>query len=140
MTTVIDCMLASHRECDRLFAGAEEAAANQQWEAAQTAWQAFVSELEAHITTKEEAILFPAIEEVNGPMGPTQMMRMEHEQMRALVSQINEALANHDRAAYLGLSDTLMMLMQQHNMKEEQILYPMIDDAVPNGVELLEQG
>lgn len=139
MTAITATMQQHHRECDELFSNAEEAAANQDWPAAEQAWQAFSKELNAHITVKEEGILFPAIEAVNGPMGPTQMMRAEHEQMRALVSQIDAALAEKDKKQFLGLSETLMMLMQQHNMKEEQILYPMIDQCVPDGAELLKQ-
>jgi iron-sulfur cluster repair protein YtfE (RIC family) len=40
------------------------------------------------------------------------------------------ALERADGAAYLGLSETLLMLMRQHNMKEENILYPMADQAL----------
>ena len=30
-------------------------------------------------------------------------------------------------AAYLGVAETLLIMMQQHNMKEENVLYPMCD-------------
>jgi iron-sulfur cluster repair protein YtfE (RIC family) len=33
-------------------------------------------------------------------------------------------------SAYLGASETLNMLMQQHNIKEENMLYPMADRAM----------
>ena len=59
------------------------------------------------------------------------VMRGEHEQMRALVSQANDALAVRDKGQFLGLAETLMMLTQQHNMKEENILYPMMDQCIP---------
>ena len=39
------------------------------------------------------------------------------------------AVENRDKENYLGLSETLMMLMQQHNMKEEQVLYRMMDQV-----------
>lgn len=139
MTAISGTMQQNHRECDEMFSAAEEAASNQDWPAAEQAWQTFAKELDNHITVKEEGILFPAIEAVNGPMGPTQVMRGEHEQMRALVSQLDDAVKAKDSQQFLGLSETLMMLMQQHNMKEEQILYPMIDQCVPNGPELLKQ-
>jgi iron-sulfur cluster repair protein YtfE (RIC family) len=139
MGAISNVMQKNHRECDELFAAAEEAVSAQDWLNAEKSWSAFAAELDQHITVKEEGILFPAIEAVNGPMGPTQVMRGEHQQMRALVGQINEAMTAKDAQKFLGLSETLMMLMQQHNMKEEQILYPMIDQCVPNGVELLEQ-
>ena len=77
-------------------------------------------------------MLFPAFEEVNGPAGPTQMMRMEHAQMRIMVEQIRTALAARDQQTFLGLAETLMLLIQQHNMKEEQILYPMMDESIVN--------
>ncbi len=139
MTSITEYMQHNHRQCDELFAQAEEAVGNQDWAAASKAWQAFATELEQHITIKEEGILFPAVEAVNGPMGPTQMMRHEHEQMRALISQINEVVETKDSDEFLGLSETLMMLTQQHNMKEEQILYPMIDNSVPDGDALIQE-
>jgi iron-sulfur cluster repair protein YtfE (RIC family) len=40
------------------------------------------------------------------------------------------AVANADHDRYLGLSETLNMLMQQHNLKEENMLYPMSDQVL----------
>jgi len=123
-------MQQNHRECDELFAAAEESVANGDWELALKRWQAFSSALDAHITDREEGQLFPAIEAVNGPMGPTMVMRGEHEQMWVLIAQMDDALADQDQRQFLGLAETLMMLMQQHNMKEENILYPMMDQCI----------
>jgi hemerythrin-like domain-containing protein len=53
------------------------------------------------------------------------MMRHEHAQMRNLAKQMREALDSADKDKFFGLSETLMILMQQHNMKEEQMLYTM---------------
>ena len=137
MTSITEVLQHKHRECDDLFAQAESAAANQDWPVAAQKWQEFTSVLDDHITVAEEEILFPALESANGPMGPIQVMRHEHEQMRVLVAQAQAAVAAKDREQFLGLSDTLMVLMQQHNMKEEQILYPMIQRGVPNAVDLI---
>jgi len=60
-------------------------------------------------------------------MGPTQMMRMEHAQMRTLLDEAQDALTRDNAEEYVGLADTLLIMMQQHNMKEENILYPMCD-------------
>ena len=67
--------------------------------------------------------------------GPTEMMRYAHEQMRALLAQMREACAARDADAYGGAAETLLMLMQQHNMKEENILYPMCDRALGAGAD-----
>ena len=40
------------------------------------------------------------------------------------------ALTDRDTEAFLGEAETLMVLTQQHNMKEEQILYPMTDRSL----------
>jgi len=132
MTTVSSFMQENHRECDELFAAAEEAVVESNWDTASARWRDFSSALSAHITDREEGQLFPALEAVNGPMGPTMVMRGEHEQMRVLVAQLDDALAAKDQPQFLGLAETLMMLMQQHNMKEENILYPMMDQCIPD--------
>lgn len=83
-----------------------------------------------HFSMEEEK-LFPAFEQHLGhTMGPTQVMRMEHNQMKQLFSEMQQAVKARDDAQYLGLSETLMMIMQQHNMKEEQMLYPMMDQTL----------
>jgi iron-sulfur cluster repair protein YtfE (RIC family) len=40
---------------------------------------------------------------------------------------MDKAVAASNQAGFLGLSETLNMLMQQHNLKEENMLYPMSD-------------
>jgi hemerythrin-like domain-containing protein len=76
----------------------------------------------------EEGVLFPAFESCTGMSGgPTEVMRMEHAQMRDLLQAMANAIAAGNQNRYLGLSETLNMLMQQHNLKEENMLYPMSD-------------
>jgi hemerythrin-like domain-containing protein len=62
-------------------------------------------------------------------------MRSEHTQMRQLLKDLSQAPAGKDRDGYLGLSETLMIIMQQHNMKEEQMLYRMADQVFASSVE-----
>jgi iron-sulfur cluster repair protein YtfE (RIC family) len=131
-------MSAHHKECDELFVKSEEVIANGDWENGLKLWNDFAIELEKHFS-REENILFPEFETVTGSVGgPTQMMRMEHEQMRSLISEINKAGESRDTDQFLGLTETLMITMQQHNMKEEQILYPMTDQALSNVTEIIE--
>jgi hemerythrin-like domain-containing protein len=132
MTTINEMMTAGHRACDRCFAEAEEAVADGDWFRAGEAWNRFFQLLDQHITGLEEEQLFPAFEEIHGVGGPTRIMRMEHKQMRTLAEQICAALAGRDQPSVLGLAETLLLLMQQHNMKEEQILYPLIDQSIAN--------
>jgi len=40
---------------------------------------------------------------------------------------MEETLKNKNKDEFLSLGESPMILIQQHNMKEEQILYPMSD-------------
>lgn len=119
-----------HRHCDNLFVAAEECALRGDWAVAASSFAHFREQMNAHFDA-EERVLFPAFEAATGTSaGPTQMMRHEHEQMRTLLAQLAAACDAHDSEAYAGVAETLLMLMQQHNMKEENILYPMCDQAL----------
>ena len=119
-----------HKHCDELFAVAEEACANADWVAGEAAFALLRDQLETHFTS-EEQLLFPAFEAATGmTSGPTEIMRGEHRQMRDLLAQMGVALASRDSDTFGGGAETLLILMQQHNMKEENILYPMCDNAL----------
>ena len=140
METISNYLASDHRQCDDYFAVAEEFAAKQDWPAATASFEQFHSAM-AHHFEMEEQILFPAFErETGNTMGPTRMMRMEHEQMRELFTHMAAAVAAQDADEYAGLSETLLIMLQQHNLKEEQVLYPMSDQALGVRVpELLQQ-
>lgn len=139
MTSIPEYMTAKHRECDDVFTEAETAVSQGNWSVALEKWQSFVQELIKHFD-QEEGTLFPKFEQATGmTSGPTQVMRMEHQQMRALVQDLDNALAAKEKDQYLGLSETLMVMMQQHNMKEEMMLYPMMSQHLSGGDELIEQ-
>ncbi|MEA3490413.1 MAG: hemerythrin domain-containing protein [Campylobacterota bacterium] len=125
-------MKEEHRECDTLFAGAEEAVALGEWEVGEECFLAFANETLTHFK-KEEEELFPAFEAQTGSTeGPTQVMRFEHEQVKGLIGKMAQSLESQDRDAYLSLAESMMILLQQHNMKEEQMLYAMCDRVMPS--------
>jgi DUF438 domain-containing protein len=83
---------------------------------------------------REEQTLFPAFEARTGmTMGPTQVMRMEHGQMRELIDAAVDALQAGNTDDFFGQTETLLIMMQQHNMKEENVLYPMCDQHLADG-------
>jgi len=130
MQTVRQFLTKDHHRCDDLFATAEAAAQHEDWVTCKSDFQSFHAAMENHFMM-EEQVLFAQLEELNGqPLGPELMMRMEHDQMRELFEQMEEAVAEKDVDGYLGTSETLLVFMQQHNMKEEQILYGMADNVL----------
>ena len=137
MSTISEFMTNHHKHCDELFINVESAVDKQQWGGVSVKWSLCYNEIEKHFQ-REEEILFPEFEKITGMNeGPTQMMRIEHQQIRGLFKAMEEAVKSQDKLNYLALSETLMVTMQQHNMKEEQILYPMIDSAISAQDELI---
>lgn len=116
-----------HRHCDMLLAQAEELVSEKKFKEAVSAVEEFSKAMMNHLE-REELILFPAFEERTSMVnGPTQVMRMEHEQVRQLVKQLGEAASIENEKKFFGLSETLLIFVQQHNSKEEQMLYQMAD-------------
>lgn len=129
MNTIAETMTADHKTCDNRFADAEQAALAGDWDNAETGFNAFRDGM-AHHFKMEEEVLFPALVSAGGPSGPVHVMRMEHAQVNGLLEQMAAALARKDAREYGGLSETLLIVMQQHNLKEEQILYPIADQVL----------
>lgn len=127
MESIGDLMAADHRQCDGCFVAVERSLARAAWDDAKAEFGQFEEAMHHHFDA-EEAILFPAFEARTGmTMGPTQVMRGEHGQMRELLAAAKDALDARDEDDYSGIAETLLIMMQQHNMKEENVLYPMCD-------------
>jgi iron-sulfur cluster repair protein YtfE (RIC family) len=131
MTSIGDFMTRGHKECDGAFARAEKSAGDGDWSSAAAGFKAFLGTMVQHLAMEEE-VLFPAFEDATGMSGggPTETMRAEHAQMRGLFDEMRNAIDARDADQYLGLSESLLVLMQQHNLKEEGMLYPMMDQVL----------
>jgi len=86
---------------------------------------------------KEEQILFPALEEHGIPRdgGPVGMMLLEHEEGRALVRAMAEALprAGTDpkvEAALKQSAKAYLRLLREHIQKEDEVLFNIADDVL----------
>ncbi|TVO52370.1 hemerythrin domain-containing protein [Denitromonas halophila] len=132
MAVLSQQMAAHHTQCDDVFARAEAAAERGDWAACAQSATAFRDDVLAHFAVEEDTI-FPAFEAATGMTeGPTRVMRGEHVQMRDLMAALVAAADASDAEAFSDVAETLLILMQQHNMKEENILYPMCDQTVGN--------
>lgn len=130
--TILEFMQKDHRACDEIFVQAEQSAAAKDLETTREQFAHFKEETLRHFE-REESVLFPAFENRSGnTQGPTVVMRMEHQQMRELFNRLDEALEKGDLKAFLGIDESLMIMLQQHNMKEEQMLYPFCDRTLEN--------
>ena len=130
MTPIQNFMTSDHRFCDTFFTQTEAHAAAGRWPEAQAAFVRFYALVLQHFCA-EEQVLFPAFEEQTGMLtGPTQVMRCEHAQLRALMQAAQAVLQAQEGDDYSGQAETLLIMLQQHNTKEENMLYPMCDRAL----------
>ena len=86
----------------------------------------------AHHALKEDEALFPAVEAVLGADGsPTTVMRVEHTDIHAQAALLRSLLAQGGGAPSLRASaDELIALLDLHFDKEEQVLFPMIEEML----------
>ena len=129
--TIKDFMIHQHRACDQLLTMAEDSVEKKDFDDAMIKYKNFEDETLKHFTMEEE-YLFPLFGEKSGmgSGGPVQIMLMEHEQARNLFDKIVESLEQKDADRFYGLSESLLILLQQHNAKEEQMLYTMIQNTL----------
>jgi hemerythrin-like domain-containing protein len=130
MDTICAYLKHDHQRCDDLFYEAESSVAQRNWKAAIDNFRRYQDILRQHIRM-EEKILLPTFElTLAGSAEPVAMLRMEHKQINGIVNRMWEAVHRFDAADYVLHAETLTLLMQQHTLKEEEMLYPLLDKAL----------
>lgn len=119
-----------HRELDRLWEAADNLCGTVGGPEAQAL---FCDAMERHIEA-EERVLFPALEKRLAPRGPLAVMRSEHDAIRALMTPLRGVVGVE---ACGPLLETLTVLVQQHHVKEEHVLYPLSDTLLADGAPAL---
>ena len=82
--------------------------------------------LHRHIYIEEE-VLFPAVE-ARGLVGPTAVMAMEHGEICRFLGGIRDLIQEKASPGRIqGSFKALRSLLEEHNFKEERVLYPNAD-------------
>ena len=123
-------MTKEHRACDEEFAKVENFVNEGDFSNALAEFMKFKDHTLKHFAQEEE-LLFVEFKEATGMSGgPVEVMTFEHNQMRGIIEQITQALSEKNSDEFFGLSDAFMITIQQHNMKEEQMLYNMMQQVL----------
>lgn len=138
MESISSYMQQDHVVIDGIAERAVAAAQAADWPALAREGAEFLRRLRQHIEV-EEQVLFPAFEERTGMVeaGPSKVMRIEHEQMRPILEQMEAAVAARDGAGYQRSSKALLDILLPHNQKEEQMMYPMLDETAGGDAQAL---
>lgn len=126
--TVTDFLQSDHRRLDTIFERFQQEVKDKQWDAAAGDFTAFNTGLRKHIRAEEE-ILFPVFEDKTGmhDAGPTFVMKMEHKDIHELLDKIQAGTEGHNEEQVFDAAYAFLNILQNHNMKEEHILYPESD-------------
>ncbi len=118
-----------HDRLDALFTTFQEQK-RQDVAKAKEAFAAFKFGLQRHIVWEED-VLFPKWEENSGMAegGPTQVMRTEHRIIGDCLEAIHRKVQAQDPESDRD-EQLLLDILKSHNMKEERILYPSIDQVI----------
>ncbi len=120
---------ADHDRLDNLFKKFQEFK-RVDFPKARECFKEFKIGLQRHIVWEEE-ILFPLFEKKTGmTSGPTQVMRIEHRQIRDFLEAIHKKVQEPSALGGPGSDPEesgLLSVLSAHNQKEEAILYPAID-------------
>ena len=128
--TINQFMTKDHRDCDEQFAKLENIIDNDNFEEAKKIFEDFQTHMLRHFDM-EEQVMFPNYQSCGGGhCDPTPVMIMEHNQMRTVFSKMSDAIVQNNKEKFLGQSEILLFTMQQHNMKEEQMMYNMADQTL----------
>ncbi len=129
-TTIAEFMGHDHDRLDEIF-NQFHTIRKQDSQKARVLFQEFSTGLHRHIMWEEE-ILFPVFEaqaEMVRDHGPTGVMRNEHRQIKAYLEEIQIKVAAGDHTTEEA-EEGLLLVLTAHNVKEEKILYPWIDNCV----------
>ncbi len=127
--TVFEYLEHDHRRLDAMLPLVERLTDSAAYARAAQRFGEFSCGLNHHIEA-EERVLFPVFERLTGATsGPTTVMRAEHVEIRQYLTTGSAALQAEDAGQFRSAVEHLAGVLSMHNMKEEQILYPMTDQA-----------
>jgi uncharacterized protein (DUF2249 family)/hemerythrin-like domain-containing protein len=126
--TVTEFFQSDHRRLDSIYGRFSEDVREKRWEEAVEKFRAFRFGLKRHIRIEED-ILFPVFEEKTGMRegGPTFVMRGEHKEIQELLDEVLASTEGKNPEGVFRAATFLLQMLADHNMKEENILYPESD-------------
>jgi len=125
---VTEMLMNDHARLDGILTDVSSLVIDGRFDAAGSRFAEFSYGLLRHIAM-EERILFPVFEAATGDRsgGPTEVMRLEHVAIRRSMDEAAAGIAGRDAGRLGHAIMELRATIGPHNMKEEHILYPLVD-------------
>jgi uncharacterized protein (DUF2249 family) len=125
---VTELLMTDHARLDGILTEVSRLVIDGRFDEAGSQFAEFSCGLLRHIAM-EETILFLVFEEATGDRsgGPTEVMRLEHVVIRRSMDEAAAGIGHKDAGRFGSAVMELRSTIGPHNMKEEHILYPMVD-------------
>jgi len=93
-------------------------------------YEQFFGGMQRHIALEED-VLFPEFEARSGAKPTaTALARRDHEVIREALADMQAALADESSKSFFAARKKLLAVLPTHHAKEEQLLYPVIDESM----------
>lgn len=116
-----------HARYEAMYRSVLASVTGRDWPRATLRFAGFAQALTRHMAM-EEAVVFTAVEQATGTHGgPIGVLRTEHQQIRGILQRLAGAIAQRHLIDFSDHADTFRILLQQHSLKEDGILYPLAD-------------
>lgn len=125
-STVTACFAAAHHRLDRLVAEVSDSVSGSDLRAARFYFKELARHLRSHLYF-EETFMFPLLEMACGANGPMCVLRREHEEIESRLGGLQASLFLGSLADVRAELAALVATLENHNGREERVLYPMID-------------
>jgi hypothetical protein len=115
-----------HRYLEMLYDGLLAAYSEGEWSNVDTQWDRFETALVTHMAMEEKAV-FPAFRAVDAKEADA--LLAEHDELRRLLASVGVLVELH--AVPARDAEELIARLRAHGAREEVLLYPWMDDALP---------
>lgn len=127
--TVSEYLCWDHRRMEELLTDAMGLARHGDWEGARTRTHEYAVGLRRHADI-EDITLFPAYLEATNDLQPIELMLSEHHDVRFGIDALERAVRARDLDSAEDALARLLEVTEQHHAKEEELLFPGMDDAL----------
>ncbi len=130
----IDELMQDHRIIEQVLSTLEQTGSPHSLSFYEQAIDFITNFADGHHHEKEENRLFPALAAEGMPTqgGPIACMLHEHEEGRAHVARMRQAVAASDASAAARAGASYAALLREHIAKEDNILFQMARDMLPD--------
>lgn len=133
MSGLSTALTAQHRHCNALLAAAQASLQSGNWEEFSRRLAALRQAVLDHFWFEEEE-LFPAFEQATGLTAPTEALRRQHAEIRALLEALGAASPKHDPEGFRTEFGMLAADFGRHTSEEEQVMYPALERSMGGAV------